>query len=330
MSQSGAKASRSRREFRPWLVGVLAPDGKGHPADRVVQNFVDSLRATGAGTVRRSVWLGKALERIGRPTWTAGSQPATVLPLMGPKWWRLTACTTFGPTIPYCWDVWGPELDAWTRRLSEPRVVAAITSSSIACEQLRTRLPKMPIEYVPEAVDTTRFPVPPPLRSRSIDVLELGRRNTRWHVSVESMLRETAAVHMYERSTGEIIFPTDADLDAGLLDSRISICFTRRDTHPEVSGSVDALTQRYLESIAAGCILLGRAPEDLIGLFGYDPVIPVDWTDPQGQLCEILASLEDHQSAVVANRLRLLDVASWRVRGPQLVQVLDRLTAERS
>jgi hypothetical protein len=310
-------------------VGVLAPEGTRHPADRMVQDFVESLSNAGAGTVRRLAWLGKALERMGRPTWVAGSRP-TIVPLMGCKWWRLTACTTFGPTIPHCWDAWGPELDVWARRLSDPRVVAAITSSSTARDELRARLPTMSIQYVPEAVDIKRFPIPAPLRSRSIDVLELGRRNTRWHHAVQSMLADAAAVHKYERSAGEIIFPTDADLDAGLLDSRISICFTKRDTHPELSGSVDALTQRYLESIAAGCILLGRAPEDLIGLFGYDPVIPVDWTDPQGQLREILASLEDHQPAVEANRLRLLDVASWQVRGPQLVQVIDRLTAERS
>ena len=30
MSQSGAKASRSDREFRPWLVGVHGPEGKGN------------------------------------------------------------------------------------------------------------------------------------------------------------------------------------------------------------------------------------------------------------------------------------------------------------
>src|ERR1035437_9102645 len=295
MSPSGTSLSQSGREVRPWLVAVFATEGKGHPADRIVQNLVDSLRDAGAGTVRRSVWLGKAFERIGRFTWTAGARRTTVLPLMGSKWWRLTACTTFGPTIPYCWDVWGPELDVWTRRLSEPGIVAALTSSSIARDELRVRLPNLTIEYVPEAVDMTRFPISSPLRSRGIDVLELGRRNALWHAAVENMLRDTAAVHKYERSAGETIFRTDADLDAGLLDSRISVCFTRRDTHPDVSGSVDALTQRYLQSIAAGCLLLGRAPQDLVGLFGYDPVIPVDWADPQGQVRMILASLEDHQ-----------------------------------
>lgn len=329
MSLSATRLPQPRREMRPWLVGILAPEGRGHPADRVVRNFVDSLRDAGAGAVRRSVSLGKALERMGRPTWPAGSRSTIVLPLMGSKWWRLTACTTFGPTIPYCWDVWGPELDEWTRRLSQPRVVAVLTSSSNARDELRARLPNMSIEYVPEAIDIRRFPFRVPLRSRSIDVLELGRRNTRWHEAVTSMLRDTAAVHKYERSAGATIFSTDEDLDAGLLDSRISICFTRQDSHPEVAGGIDALTQRYLESIAAGCILLGRAPQDLIDLFGYNPVIDVDWADPPGQLRTILASLEDYQAAVDANRRRLLDVGSWAVRGPQLVQALDKLNPQR-
>lgn len=40
------------------------------------------------------------------------------------------------------------------------------------------------------------------------------------------------------------------------------------------------MTHRYLETMAAGCIPWGHAPEELCRLFEYNPVLEIDRGDP--------------------------------------------------
>ncbi|WP_200382537.1 hypothetical protein [Thiococcus pfennigii] len=74
------------------------------------------------------------------------------------------------------------------------------------------------------------------------------------------------------------------------------------------------MTQRYLEAIGSGCLIVGESPQEIIDLFGFDPVIPVDWKNPVKQLFNVLKSIESYQEHVDRCRLRFLEVGTFSSR----------------
>ena len=75
--------------------------------------------------------------------------------------------------------------------------------------------------------------------------------------------------------------------------SKIMVCFPQCDTNPGRAGNIETLTIRYWEAMLSGCVIIGRAPNELINLIGYNPVIEVDWERAQEQLEEILFCIEN-------------------------------------
>lgn len=306
-----------------WGIGVF-PTSQ-HPADRVVDQFFDAVRPLAHATVRVHPQRGKlpvafAPKRFGRARFPV------LLPLMGPKFWILRAALATGhPVIPYCWDVWSPNAERWARELAAPGVVGVITTSTDARDLLRGLLPGR-IEYVPEALAPHRYPAAvPPLADRSLHVLELGRRDESWHRVVSSALKANGFVHRFEASPGQIIFPTSLELDEALRQTLVSVCFTRRRTHPESAGTVDAITHRYLESMAFGCVLLGESPMDLIDLIGHDPGVQVDAHDPASQLLELLAEPAKLQPLVDANRHWVRNAGTWVSRTTAIASAVEAI-----
>ena len=45
---------------------------------------------------------------------------------------------------------------------------------------------------------------------------------------------------------------------------------------PELAGDIETLTQRYWECMLSRIVMLGHAPQELIDLIGYNPVIEID------------------------------------------------------
>jgi len=124
---------------------------------------------------------------------------------------------------------------------------------------------------------------------------------------------------------GERIFASRRALSDGLASSRISVCFPRSFTHSESTGGVETVTHRYFESIASGCLLLGHCPDELLDLFGYNPVVEVETGDEFGQIERILADLQPFQEQVDANYRRLLEVGTWRQRVPVVMREVEEL-----
>jgi hypothetical protein len=156
-----------------------------------------------------------------------------------------------------------------------------------------------------------------------VHVLELGRRHAAYHRAITPALARGGFRHLYELSPGDVVFPNRSDLVNGMFETAISVCFPSSITHPERSGAVETLTRRYLESVAAGCIVIGSAPAELVGLFGYDPVVAVDWDDPAGQLLDILSAPDRYASSVARNYARVLQIGTWQARIPQLLATLE-------
>ena len=71
------------------------------------------------------------------------------------------------------------------------------------------------------------------------------------------------------------------------------------------------------------CIIVGRAPGELIELIGYDPVINVDWKNPEKQMEMILNNLEEYQALVDRNYAVALEKAPWSSRIADLIKILN-------
>ena len=54
---------------------------------------------------------------------------------------------------------------------------------------------------------------------------------------------------------------------------KIVVSFPQNITNPKKAGDIETLTQRYWESMLSRNIIVGQAPEELIELIGYNPVI---------------------------------------------------------
>lgn len=100
------------------------------------------------------------------------------------------------------------------------------------------------------------------------------------------------------------------------------ICFTQCDTNPNKAGNLETLTQRYWEAMLSGCLIIGRAPQELIDLIGYNPVIDVDWDTPEEQLSLILKNIDTYQELVDKNVIVAKKYGSWDCRMPLLKKYL--------
>jgi hypothetical protein len=233
-----------------------------------------------------------------------------------------------GTVIPFAWDIWPTNLRYWVKAVQACRPPVVFALNSWSANALREQLSDVPIVYVPQAVSVDRYRGEKPLGERTIGVLEYGRGHHHWHRLVTGPLAERRFEHRYSRPAQDHwqhhnLFPTRESLIDALGDSAISVCFPASKTHPEGrSQHVEALTARYLESLAAGCLLLGHGPAELIDLFGFDPVVPVDWTDPAGQLIDVLDNVASHQAKVDQALDRVREVGDWSHRAPLVARGL--------
>jgi len=221
-------------------------------------------------------------------------------------------------------DCWEPRWDAWEQQFRRARCRVACFSARQSADEMARRIPGLETIWMPEGIDLEPFGPTPPLASRSIDVLQTGRLHQTLHEGIERPLASAGA--RYVHPAGGRVFGTREELLAGLGDTKVFICYPRCDTHPERAGSVETLTLRYLEGFASRCIVAGRAPQELIDLFGYDPVVPIDpLEDPARKLWAILGDVEHHQSLVDRNYKMTVETATWDTRVGQMLQRLREL-----
>jgi hypothetical protein len=142
---------------------------------------------------------------------------------------------------------------------------------------------------VPESIDPAKFPANS-WHDREIDLLAFGRSYRPYHEAIAGACRAKNINYVPSPN-----YPSSADFIHGLTNAKICICFPRSVTHPQLAGDVSTVTLRYLEAMAAGCLILGTAPAEAQKLLGYNPVVEIDWDDPVGQLASILADPHFYQ-----------------------------------
>jgi hypothetical protein len=134
-------------------------------------------------------------------------------------------------------------------------------------------------------------------------------------------LAEKGYTYLYELKKGELIFPTRQDFIAGLAKTKISICVPSSVTHPERSGNIETMTIRYLQSMVSKCLIVGHAPKEMIDLFGYNPVIEIDFTNPVGQIESILNNYNSYTALIEKNYNEVIQHHTWQCRWEQIKMV---------
>ena len=218
--------------------------------------------------------------------------------------------------------------DAWPARHGDIRyfvetwgIQYAFVSSSQAAERLSELSDRCTFIWVPEGIDSSRYQHRSFLE-KDIDVLQLGRRDDAHHALIAPALDRAGRAYLYEKEKGGIIFPTREGFVDGLSRSRISICVPSSVTHPARAGDIETMTVRYLQSIMSKCLVVGRAPAEMIELFGYDPVVEVDMSDPAGQILDILSRYEDYLPLIERNFDVVTREHTWTRRWDRMAAVL--------
>ena len=236
----------------------------------------------------------------------------------------------FGKTFPYftvgsrlrvfwTYDAWPARWPDILRIVNEARINLLLVSSSQAAQELRPLLPPhCEIDWVPEVVDVSRFRAKP-WQQRTIDVLAFGRSFARYHEKIAPQCHSRGLRYIHDRFT-----TTESFIDA-LSASRICICFPRAVTHPESAGPISTVTMRYLESMAAKCLIVGHAPPEAEIMFGYNPVVEVNWDDSAGQLEFIINNPSRYTDLIERN----FAIVSQRYQPRNFVERINALVSAR-
>ncbi|MCC6659946.1 MAG: glycosyltransferase family 1 protein [Phycisphaerales bacterium] len=251
---------------------------------------------------------------------------ASIVPLSWPNALRAFPYGYWREIIPWVCDCWPQNYDKWARIFRANRVRLAFISSRGSTEAMSDAARGVRTIWLPEACDPAAYDPSRPLVQRGIAVLELGRKYPPYHAAIEPGLREHGLTHVHSRAdSGKLLFPDVASMHTALSDAVVSLCFPRSLTHPAEAHGLETVTLRYFESMASGCVPVGRCPGELLELFGYNPVVEADLSDPVGQLLDLYTKRNEYQPLVDRNLRRLHEAGSWAIRARAMLQTLKEL-----
>lgn len=232
--------------------------------------------------------------------------------------------------IPMLWDVWPYTWDTLYRDLK----LLEVKRLFVTVRAMAVKISKdLGIEcyWIPEGIDVDDYSNGVKLSMRSNDILEIGRQHPQYH-KVLLQLESKGLVKGLKYNTlhpdgsidlRHLLYPTAQSLIDDLVNFKIMICFPQSDTNPKRAGALETLTQRYWEAMLSGCLIVGRAPKELIDLIGYNPVVDVEWDSPGRQLSAIIEKIENYQSLVDKNQKVAVKFASWNSRVQKMKSVLE-------
>ena len=211
--------------------------------------------------------------------------------------------------IPVIWDCWPTYFDKVARFFKKHNVRTAFFTSSQTASRMKEVYPEKNIFHLPEAINTCLYKKGKPLAERSIDYLEYGRCSK----VIDSTTLDKDISVLSSRTNFRALIGTKR-LTEALSDSKITLAMTRQDNQPELAQGIDTLTQRYWECMLSGVVLLGRSPQELIDIIGYDPVVKLDREHVKEQIQDMLNHISDYQELVNRNRESALQYGDWSSR----------------
>lgn len=220
----------------------------------------------------------------------------------------------------WMYDAWEPLFDEIEKTIRFYRLNHIFIASKQSVAYFNgLNIPNFKAYWVPEAVDVSKYEFID-YQKRTIDVLQLGRKWNEYHNKIKTL--ENDFVYTYEKKAGEIIFKTREEFINGLANSKISICVPSNITHPERTGKISTLTNRYLQSMASKCLILGKLPYDMQFLFEYNPIIEIDEENPIEQIRSILKNYESYIPLIEKNYEIVKNQHSWNNRIIQIESYL--------
>ena len=274
------------------------------------------------------VWRTAFRVFSGRPTAAPSPRGAVDLSperfaiLMGPNYRKTMPCfLREGHNSVYLFDAWPQNHERISRFADACALEHLFVSSSQAAAALNLLVRRTKCHWIPEGITPgDYFLAFDP--ERNIDVLQLGRRYEKYHRMIAPGLEKAGKNYLYEKVAGTVVFPTRLDYVEGLRRTKITICAPMSVSHPERAGGIETMTVRYLQSMLSRCLIVGHAPAEMIQLFGYNPLIEIDYNDPAGQLLRLLDRMEEHQPLIEKNYQVVRAQHTWDSRWQQIKGIL--------
>jgi len=211
--------------------------------------------------------------------------------------------------IPMFWDCWPRYFEKVSGWLKKHRVKTAFFTSSQTAAKMRELCPELHVCYLPEAIETNLYKAGKDLKERKYDYLEFGRCCN--YVDTSSLSEDVRVLS--SRNEKGALATREMLIDA-LADTKITICLPRSVNQPEIADGIETLTQRYWECMLSRVIIIGKAPQELVDLIGYNPVIELEKDNFAVQVKDIQEHLEDYQKLVDKNREMALKHGDWKLR----------------
>ncbi|HEY0896364.1 MAG TPA: hypothetical protein VGE15_07430, partial [Sphingobacteriaceae bacterium] len=303
-------------------------------AQEVVREFEDTFQKYSQAEVRftGTYWYLKLLNRALKfllvrnssdiPLRPASGTPAFAI-LMGNEFEKcLLPFLLQKGNVVYFFDAWPEYHRDISRFLRGFNVDTVFFSSKQVTEIFRKANAGCRCYWLPEAINAAAYRFRP-YREKTIDVLQFGRKYDLYHRQIVKPLDDNGYSYMYEKRKGEVIFPKNDQFIEGLARCRISICFPCNVTHPDRSGDISTMTVRYLQSMASKCLIVGMMPGEMRELFGYNPVIEVDFSDPAGQLLSILENYDQYIPLIERNYTAVRLNHTWNQRCEAIMDILN-------
>ena len=242
---------------------------------------------------------------------------------MGPKFPR---CFPYffgkGHKAAYLFDAWPSLYNYIVRFVNDFGVKHLFVSSKQSTSALAKILENVSVHWIPEGVYPGEYHFLPSER-KDIDVLSFGRYYTLFHEKIVNSLLDRNVRYLFSDGGKKLFNDRESFID-GLARAKISICFPTNITHSERAGGVETMTNRYLQSMVSKCLILGKAPEEMIELFGYNPVIEADMDDPLGQILQILENIDQFEDLIEKNYRTVVTQHSWEKRWEKIETLLSK------
>lgn len=222
--------------------------------------------------------------------------------------------------VPFLWDVWPDKIAPLIRFIRRNKIRTLFCTSSQVVEILKYSLSGVDIHWIPEGIKAKAYSKGELLKNRPVDILSYGRQMT----LVTEKLRDLAfseKLNVLFRDGDAHLFSTFDDLVQGLQLSKMSICYPQSVTHPNRAQNIETLTQRYWEAMLSGTLLVGHAPQELIEVCGYNPIVELG-DNPTIVVNDILKNIEKYQSLVDRNRGCAEEKADWSMQISKVMELL--------
>ena len=225
--------------------------------------------------------------------------------------------------IPLIWDCWPKYIEKTVAWLKKHNVKSVIFTSSQIAEMMKERLPDVNVFKITEGIEVSRFGAGELLKERVVNLFEMGYMQRRYfnrkYPDVYKRLNQSPQGWTQEGFDG---------LKRFLENTRVIVIYPRSVTEPNIAQGIETLTQRYWECMLSRIVMVGHAPQELVDLVGYNPVIELNSEDEVGHVQDIIEHIGDYQAMVDHNREVALRMAPWEIRMKQVMEWLKGLGYE--